>query len=262
MHPLEDRLSKIEAHLQRLVEGSAARLFPGAGASELFAQHLLEALHQSLSRGLGEGLRQAPGGALLAPGRLLLQVNPAELELFRAPNRLQELEQALRLAGQESGVLFPDTPFLQVEPKALLAPGELELEAHSGHTAPSDLSQTTDVEFEPASEAIIPPGAFLVVDGTRIFPIDQPIINIGRRPDNHLVLEDPRVSRTHAQLRLVRDRFVIFDLDSRGGTWVNGQRVHQRALRPGDVITLAGLPLVFGQDSAGTGATQEIRIEQ
>jgi hypothetical protein len=261
MHPLEDRLSKIEARLQRLVEGGAARLFPGAGPSHLFAQRLLETLHQGLSRGLSGSLRQAPDGALLAPERLVLQVNPGELELFRSPRRLQELEEALRLAGQEAGVRFSQGHFLQVEPLALLAPGELSLEGHTGKSEPPPISHTTDVVYEPDASPELPPSAFLVVDGVRIFPLDQPVVNIGRRPDNHLVLDDPRVSRTHAQLRLVRGRFVIFDLDSRGGTWVNGRRVHQQALRPGDVIALSGFPLVFGQDTPSLGATQEVRLE-
>jgi len=71
------------------------------------------------------------------------------------------------------------------------------------------------------------------------------------------VIDDGRISRLHAQLRAVRGRYVIFDLDSRGGTWVNGQRVRQQALAPGDVISLAGVPLVFSQDAPEPGETQE-----
>jgi len=79
--------------------------------------------------------------------------------------------------------------------------------------------------------------------------------------DNHLVIDDPRVSRLHAQLRIVRGQFVIFDLDSTGGTFVNGQRIHQYTLRAGDVISLAGVPLVFGQEIPEPGDTQEVPAE-
>jgi pSer/pThr/pTyr-binding forkhead associated (FHA) protein len=66
--------------------------------------------------------------------------------------------------------------------------------------------------------------------------------------DNHIVLDDPRVSRNHAQLRIIKDQFTLFDLNSSGGTFVNGQRTNQSVLHPGDVISLAGVSLIFGQD--------------
>jgi pSer/pThr/pTyr-binding forkhead associated (FHA) protein len=51
---------------------------------------------------------------------------------------------------------------------------------------------------------------------------------------------------------------VVFDLDSSGGTLVNGRRVLQQALQPGDVVSLAGVPLVFGQDDPGLIDTQDL----
>jgi pSer/pThr/pTyr-binding forkhead associated (FHA) protein len=41
----------------------------------------------------------------------------------------------------------------------------------------------------------------------------------------------------------------LFDLNSTGGTFVNGQRTSQTVLYPGDVISLAGVALIFGQDN-------------
>jgi pSer/pThr/pTyr-binding forkhead associated (FHA) protein len=87
------------------------------------------------------------------------------------------------------------------------------------------------------------------VDGARVYQLKQSVINIGRRLGNHLVIDDPRVSRSHAQLRAINGRFVLFDLDSTGGTFINGQRRHQSILHPGDVISLSGVPLIFGQDN-------------
>lgn len=58
-----------------------------------------------------------------------------------------------------------------------------------------------------------------------------------------------RVSRTHAQLRAVHGHYVLFDLNSTGGTYVNGQRISQHALKAGDVISLSGVPLIYGEDT-------------
>ena len=82
-----------------------------------------------------------------------------------------------------------------------------------------------------------------------MFQLTQAVINIGRRLDNTLVVDDPRVSRNHAQIRAIKGRFVLFDLNSTGGTFVNGQRTNQTVLYPGDVISLAGASLIFGQDN-------------
>jgi pSer/pThr/pTyr-binding forkhead associated (FHA) protein len=126
----------------------------------------------------------------------------------------------------------------------------------------SDLSPTTGLSLLPENLSLLTPkDAFLIVDGVRIFPLESAMINIGRREDNQLVIDDPRVSRLHAQLRLVRGQFVIFDLDSTGGTFVNGQRIRQQALRAGDVISLAGVPLVFGQETPDPGDTQDVLFE-
>jgi len=98
------------------------------------------------------------------------------------------------------------------------------------------------------------------VDGVQIFPLTQPVINIGRRTDNHLVIEDARISRLHAQLRAVHGQYVIFDLDSTGGTWVNGERVKQSTLIPGDVVSLSGVPLVYGQETTYPEDTQKVPL--
>ncbi len=89
--------------------------------------------------------------------------------------------------------------------------------------------------------------AFLALSGGDLLPIRLPVITIGRRIDNTLVLNDPRVSRVHAELRCVRGHFVIFDRQSSGGTYVNGVRVSHSVLYDGDVISLAGVQMIFRQ---------------
>jgi pSer/pThr/pTyr-binding forkhead associated (FHA) protein len=95
----------------------------------------------------------------------------------------------------------------------------------------------------------VPENAFVIVEGVKVYPLNESVINIGRRLENQLVIDDPRVSRNHAQLRAIKGRFVLFDLNSTGGTFVNGQRTSQTVLYPGDVISLAGVALIFGQDT-------------
>ena len=69
--------------------------------------------------------------------------------------------------------------------------------------------------------------------------------------DNQLVLEDPHISRRHAQLRVRGNRYVLYDLNSIAGTRVNGKVVQEWVLRPGDVVTLATVQLIYGEDPKG-----------
>ena len=94
----------------------------------------------------------------------------------------------------------------------------------------------------------IPPNAFFVVEGTRYYPLAKAIIHIGRRLENDLVIDDPRVSRNHAQLQAIEGHYVLFDLSSTGGTFVNGNRITQTIIYPNDTISLGGATMTFHQD--------------
>ena len=59
---------------------------------------------------------------------------------------------------------------------------------------------------------------------------------IGRHADNNLVLRDNRASRNHARIFAENGNYVIEDLNSRHGTWVNGERVARHVLRNSDRI--------------------------
>ncbi|MEW6716182.1 MAG: FHA domain-containing protein [Chloroflexota bacterium] len=91
--------------------------------------------------------------------------------------------------------------------------------------------------------------AFFIINNDQIFYISQPITNIGRRLDNQLVIDNPHISRTHAQLKVMGDHYVLIDLKSTSGTFVNGQRIYTTELQPGDVITLADVTMVFGTET-------------
>ncbi len=66
---------------------------------------------------------------------------------------------------------------------------------------------------------------------------------IGRSSGCHLVLGDDTVSRRHAELRLEGGRWLLRDLGSANGTLVNGRRVVEAEVRPGDVVRLGGARL-------------------
>src|SRR5687767_13843272 len=84
--------------------------------------------------------------------------------------------------------------------------------------------------------------------GSRVIPIDKPLIAIGRRGENDLRLSGSDVSRDHAEIALANGAYVLRDRGSRYGTFVNGEQVSERPLRHGDRIQFgraSGTDVVF-----------------
>jgi pSer/pThr/pTyr-binding forkhead associated (FHA) protein len=71
---------------------------------------------------------------------------------------------------------------------------------------------------------------------------------IGRSRECDLVIQDPNVSRRHAELRRDEDGWRLVDLGSTNGVKVNGRRVEQTALRPGDRVTIGVTDMSFELD--------------
>ena len=88
-------------------------------------------------------------------------------------------------------------------------------------------------------------------------------LKIGRLPDNTVVIDNPAVSSHHA--RIVHDggKFVIEDLKSTNGTYINEQRVHRQVLEHGDTVLVGKHKLVYDASDgetvaeAGAGETPE-----
>lgn len=73
----------------------------------------------------------------------------------------------------------------------------------------------------------------------KTFPLEGDLITIGREADNGIVINDAEVSRKHTQFVFQGGKFILTDLGSTNGTFVDGQRLTgQHILQPGEVISL------------------------
>lgn len=97
-------------------------------------------------------------------------------------------------------------------------------------------------------------GMFVVVRGPNAgarFLLDRDRISVGRHPDCEIFLHDVTVSRRHTEIRRDGRMFFIRDLGSLNGTYVNGERVDERALEGGDEVQIGRFKLLFlGSDEA------------
>lgn len=90
---------------------------------------------------------------------------------------------------------------------------------------------------------------FQVLDGLErghIFRDVPTPVTIGREEDNHIRLNDERVSRFHAKIQEHSGQYILTDLDSTNGTRVNGHPVHMHVLNVGDQLMIGRCLLVFG----------------
>jgi len=235
-------LEELEARLQALIEVHLVNALPGQKKEDLIVQKLSAAMQANY-------LIQEDG-VRLAPNVFTIVVNPASIARWQDSRLFETLVEILKVLSLEKGLRFNTPPAITLTEDTNLQPEEFNvISSHRTGT----MEDTNNMQIEPGNEnadnEAIPKNAFLIIEGVKVFPLRQPVVNIGRRLDNTLVIDDPRMSRNHAQLRAINGRFLIFDLNSTGGTFVNGQRTSQSVLYPGDVISLAGMALIFGQDN-------------
>jgi pSer/pThr/pTyr-binding forkhead associated (FHA) protein len=75
-----------------------------------------------------------------------------------------------------------------------------------------------------------------------------PVTNIGRDASkNDIILDDDAVSAEHARVKLERKQFVLYDLASTNGTFVNGQRTQRHVLFDKDEIVIGETTLIFSE---------------
>ncbi len=81
---------------------------------------------------------------------------------------------------------------------------------------------------------------------------EKTLIQIGRDPSNDVVLATPNISRFHAQIERVGQRYRLTDLHSANGTFVNDQRIDGVTwLQPNDVIRVGRQRFVMGENELG-----------
>lgn len=95
------------------------------------------------------------------------------------------------------------------------------------------------------------------------YPLDKPLVTIGRREGNDVCIDHMTVSGAHAKVERGEGGFVLTDLGSSNGTFVNGVRVTQVVLRPNDWISIGKHVLHFKdslRDPRAAGETLETQV--
>jgi hypothetical protein len=210
-----------------------------------------EAIANQMTNEITACSRTDSRGQSYAPDQYTLSLNPKDFEDLRknAPTTQSELSKALSKALDAIGYLYIRNPNVTLASDPTLNRKDVRVIAWHSSDPLQFSKEINDEDVEKLTNP--PPGAFFIIEGKRYFSLTRKIVKVGRRLDNHLILEDRHVSRSHARLEVVDGRYVIIDLDSTAGTRVNGRLISRHTLRPGDIVSIAAVQLIYGEDPGG-----------
>jgi Protein of unknown function (DUF3662)/FHA domain len=244
-------LRSIEHRIESIVEGVFGRAFrthvqPVELARKL-AKEMDEAKSVSVSR-------------VYVPNEYTLYLCPSDREQFSSyeDSLLTELSDYLSEHARREGYALLSTPRVLMEEDEDLSVGEFGIATRMvqpdrprAPTPPEVVPQASPSETKvyrpPVTEAVSAelaeeedlartPSAVLI-GGTRHELNDRAVV-IGRSRDCDISVDDPNVSRRHAEIRHEDGAYWIADLGSTNGVLVNGKRVERAKLEPDDEILL------------------------
>ncbi len=247
-------LEKIEKQLQTLIE-SSVQILPWNSLQKSVAISIIHEMRDILIKAIDNN---EP-----LPNIYSISVHPEiYTDLNSDQHWIQEVQKTLSESAEEYDSYFTG----EINIEFFADPEILTLSVYriNSYSVVNEIEKTAAIKtnLNIRDNKNIRSDAYLLLPNKEIFPLTDAITQIGRKNDNHLTIDNPTISRNHAQIRNINGNFVIFDLNSTSGTFVNGIRIKQALLRAGDVISIANYPLVYGEEDDSNdfvhGSTAEI----
>lgn len=237
-------MNRFEDLAQRLIEDSLARVL----RERLQPNMVLRAL----ARAIEDASAQTSSRDVIAPNHFWVTLSEQDLAPleYHHPDLADQLAESVRQMIVQMGL------HMDMHPRVLLQ-GVADLPVHemrvTARWIPPDLP-VTDTAVTPAQQPhpALPRRPFLIVDGRRQIELGDEQVRIGRSRENDVVVDDRRVSRHHAELRWHPEthKFLYVDMNSTGGTMLNGYPIQQCTLEAGDILSLGGVEVIYGEEFA------------
>ena len=243
-------LARFERLMEQALEGSLRRVF----ATPLEPVQLAKAAARSMEQAQVIGLRGRQ-----VPNRYELRLAPTDVARFGeyTSTLSQEVARYLRDYARERGLRPVAEVRVELIEDASVRSGSVHARARFADLTPG-VEEDVAVAVEgtrrlrladlalavPETDAKRGTKLLLVDDGGERIALDPEeggLVRLGRAGDNDVVLSSQRVSRYHAQLRWVASSWLVYDLGSTNGTWLDEQRITANqplALVPGARLRL------------------------
>ena len=214
-------LKRIEQKLEKLVEGTFTRVFPSSVKPIELGKRIRRVLEDKKTIGVQ--------GQIIIPNRYVISLSPKDLENIESIQESiqREISSSIRDHANDENYHFQGTLTVEIFSNSSLKTGSIEV----------------DGLFE-ENKGGFPPGSLIDENGERLIITEQKL-SIGRDTKSTMQVVDVEVSRNHAEIRLLNTSFVLIDLQSTNGTFVNGQRVQEHTLQNFDQIKIGSTILLF-----------------
>lgn len=247
-------LERLESIASRFIEGWSARIFKAKLQPVQIGKRVIRAMesHQTISL-----------AKTFVPNSYVVSLAPSDFAGFEQYRRSLErdLAEAVLGAARDRRFTLLAYPTVELEADPDVTPGDMKVacalvDASGEAVRPEDGAALGAVEAGHTMvldrDALLrdrpraPRGTLVVREGDRRreVPLASDTIAIGRDPQNDVTVDDRRVSRRHAEIRLRLGRYTLYDLQSTNGTLVNGRRIAEVVLSDEDRITIGGAELV------------------
>lgn len=240
-------LDSLELKLRRILEGSLDGLFFPNNTQTLSSQ-LTEIILKAVKTSLDE--------TDVLPDSMQLCVSPDKYDAWQSTQTvLDQVSQEIMEAFADESVHFEKPLRLHLLADDSLGVDEIKVIPAQHVQQEITTATITQLSTEKLNQPLLPQQAYLIVDGQAPMMLSTPIVSIGRHSSNDIVVQDPQVSRKHLQLRAEKSSYLLFDLSSTGGTFINNKPVSSAKLKPGDVIRIGKTLLIYShdQEKKGTG---------
>lgn len=239
-------LQRFERRIERLVNGAFARAFK----AEVEPVEIASALQRECDDRAAIVARERT----MVPNAFVVELGKADwdrLSVYAEPLG-DELADMVVEHAKEQHYSFVGPVSVTFERVDDLDTGLFRVRSAAVAAAPG---RTRTAAPAPAAPAPAAATAWLEVNGARI-PVHADRVTIGRAPDNDVCIDDPGVSRHHAEVRTRGSRALLIDLGSTNGVVVDGRRAAQVELRDGSRVELGSTTVVYraGTDRAGEQA--------
>ena len=214
-------LKRIEQKLEKIVEGTFTRVFPSSVKPIELGKRVRRVLEDKKTIGVQ--------GQIIIPNRYVISLSPKDLENIESIQESiqREISSSIRDHANDENYHFQGTLTVEIFSNSSLKTGSIEV----------------DGLFE-ENKGGFPPGSLIDENGKRLIITEQKL-SIGRDTKSTMQVVDVEVSRNHAEIRLLNTSFVLIDLQSTNGTYVNGQRVQEHTLQNFDQIKIGSTILLF-----------------
>lgn len=248
-------LRSLEEKIEGLVEGAFGRAFKSHVQPVELARKLAKEMEEHKTVSVSR---------VYVPNHYIVFLSPDDREQFQSYEVAlkKELSDYLLERARGEGLALTTRPQVEFKTDDRLAIGEFGIQAQLlgqpdgdadepppaadyGHT----MVYTPDKAAAPLADAAGPPrGRAILATGGKRTILSGERVTIGRSRECDVVVEDPNVSRKHAEVRRTIEGWLVVDLGSTNGIKVNGRRVKDAVLSPGDEITLGLISLEFSEE--------------